>query len=71
MNFFFKKKRFAGIGTHFVPSSCLDELEEHLSKETQLNHQRINRIIQDYSVNESHIPKSHVLNPENNAIIQK
>ncbi|KAI8886781.1 ClpP/crotonase [Backusella circina FSU 941] len=62
---------FAGIGTHFVPSSRIDELEDHLSKEANLDLDKINNIIQKYSVDENHKPVNHVLNAENNAIIQK
>jgi hypothetical protein len=46
----------AGIGTHFVLSSRLEELEEHMTKEQDLSLDKIDTIIQEYFVTESHKP---------------
>jgi hypothetical protein len=38
--------RLAGLGTHFVLSSRLEELEEHMTKEQDLSLDKIDTIIQ-------------------------
>jgi hypothetical protein len=42
-----------------------------MSKEANLDLDKINSILQKYSVDENHHPVNHVLNAENNAIIQR
>jgi hypothetical protein len=42
-----------------------------MSKEINLDLDIINTILQKYSVDENHQPINHVLNAENNAIIQR
>ncbi|KAI7869753.1 ClpP/crotonase-like domain-containing protein [Spinellus fusiger] len=40
---------YAGIATHYVPSSRLDELEKSLTKIDQRNHKAVNAAIEEYS----------------------
>jgi 3-hydroxyisobutyryl-CoA hydrolase len=63
--------RLAGLGTHFVLSSRLEELEEHMTKEQDLSLDKIDTIIQEYSVTESHKPQDYTLNKETRSIIDR
>jgi hypothetical protein len=63
--------RFAGLGTHFVPSSRIQQLEQHMSQQTDFSHENINKIIQEYSVDDSHTPEHYTLHKENRAIIDR
>lgn len=55
------KNRFAGLATHFVPSSRLEALEARLAELDHATHDMVHRAIEEFEVERDHTPGMYTL----------
>lgn len=63
------KNRFAGLATHFVPSSNLEALETCLAELDDPTHDMVHQTIEEFGVNRDHIPSTYTLHGKDRRIM--
>lgn len=61
--------RFSGVATHFVHSSQLEALKNHLAELDKPDHDQVHEIIEEYAVKSDHQPQEYTLHGEERQII--
>lgn len=70
-NSHFFPNRFAGVATHFVPSSRLEALEARLAELEHPTHDMIHHAIEEFAVERDHTPVTYTLHGQDRKTMDK
>lgn len=63
------KNRFAGLATHFVPSSRIEAMEARLAELDHVTHDIVHQTIEEFAVERDHNPTTYTLHGQDRRTI--